>query len=116
MEKKLTISDIFFFVNQSMEKEMRLRVLSFDDFGFDSEINIRCDNFNIYFNKKTNEITLSANNLNSVTFHISDMEAAQYMVLLEKVKEYSKNKAIDSFLNYFKEEDNTPKTMDNIDD
>lgn len=110
MEKKLTISDIFFFVNQSMEKEMRLRVLGSD------EIIMNCENFNICFNRKTNKITLYADRLNSVTFHISDMEAAQYMVLLEKVKEYSKNKTIDSFLNYFKEEDNTPKTMDNIDD
>lgn len=112
MEKKLTINDVFYFINQAIEHDADLYAGSS---GFyPSAIWISCNGFEIYCGEKT--ITIRTYKLNEVELDVTDMEIAQFRVLWEKVKEYSKNKTIDSFLNCFKEEDNCEKTIDDIDD
>lgn len=115
MEKKFTINDVFYFINQAIEHDADLCA---SELGFcPSKIWINCNGFDItaYYGKNEKTITIQTYKLNSVRLNITDIEAAQFRVLWEKVKEYSKNKTIDKFLNCFRE-DNSKKTIDDIDD
>lgn len=113
MEKKLTINDVFYFVNQAIEHDANLRA---SEPGY-ANFWINCDGFDIFCMENNKTIVIRTYRLNEVKLDVTDMEIAQFRVLMEKVKEYSKNKAIDEFLNHFvKEEDNSEKTIDDIDD
>lgn len=115
MEKTLTINDIFYFVNQAMErgdslKAVRYMVLENDDFWIEHK------DFDIYCHYNNKKITITHRRNNAIELDVTDMEIAQFRVLWEKVKQYSQNMLGDKFLTYFKEEDNSEKTIDDIDD
>ena len=107
MEKKLTISDVFYFVNQAIEKGIKISVDFYD----------RIENKDFEISSLGHNIIRIENHYGQcVDIEVSDMEQAQFNVLVEKVKEYSRNQLTESFLNYFKEEDTSEKTIDDIDD
>lgn len=111
MEKTLTINDVFYFVNQAMERGAVLNAGHYSPTFW-----ISCNNFNICHEDKQKKIIIGNGKFNDVELNISDIESAQFKVLWEKVKQYSKNMLVDKFLTYFKKEDNSEKTIDDIDD
>lgn len=112
MEKTLTINDVFYFINEVMERGGTLKAGKCSSSKF---LFIHKD-FTIYCHTDDKEIEIDDNMNNTVKLDITDMEVAQLRVLWEKVKQYSKNMLVDKFLTYFKEEDNSEKTIDDIDD
>ena len=113
MEKTLTINDIFYFVNQAIEHEDNLRACR--DY-LSHNVFITHKDFDIFSHKENNEIVIKDGPHNSVRLKVTNMELAQFRVLWEKVKQYSENMLCNKFLKYFTSEDNTVKTIDQIDD
>lgn len=112
MEKTLTINDIFYFINQAMEHEDTLKAekCSSSKFYFTHK------DFTIYCHADDKEIEIDDGVNNTIKLNITSLEAAQLRVVWEKVKLYSENMLANKLLNYFKEEDNSEKTIDDIDD
>lgn len=113
MEKTLTINDVFYFVNQAMEREYDLKVLEYININ---SYYISFKDFEIGCNPIEKTITIRNNTNNSVYFNITDIELAQFRLLWEKVKLYSQDRFVDKFLKYFTSGDNAIRTLDQIDD
>jgi len=111
----LTISDIFYFVNQAMERDVVLKsehytLVESKDFW------IKHKDFDIICNYTDKKIIVQNRKNNVTKLDVTDMDIAQFKVLWEKVKQYSENMLCNKFLKYFTSEDNTIKTIDQIDD
>lgn len=115
MEKTLTINDVFYFINQAMErggtlKAVRYMVLENNDFWIEHK------DFDIICHYNDKKITIMDEKNNAIELDVTDMEIAQFKVLWEKVKQYSQNILIDKFSKYFTSGDNAIRTIDQIDD
>lgn len=111
MEKTLTINDVFYFVNQAMERGNILKAAELSKFFcfIHKDFTIDC-------HKDDKKIVIDDNMNNIVKLDITDMEVAQLRVLWEKVKQYSQNMLVDKFSKYFTSGDNAIRTIDQIDD
>lgn len=112
MEKTLTINDIFYFINEVMERGGVLKAGKCSSSKF---LFIHKD-FTIYCHADDKEIEIDDNVNNTVKLDITDMEAAQLRVLWEKVKLYSENTLANKLSKYFTSGDNAIRTIDQIDD
>ena len=77
----------------------------------DSEISIQ------YISEKSNHnLSITKGYLDWVTIEVSEMDIARFKVEILKAQEYSKNKVIEYFNSFFKEEDDKQIGVDDLDD
>lgn len=111
MEKTISMNDIIAFIHKAIAKG--LPITSSSLWGDDITVN---DN-GIFIQINTtvqNSIEINTNNGGSYTTNdFSDLDISRFKVLVEEIKEYQKERAINTFNNFFKDEQ---KTIDDIDD
>ena len=112
MEKTLTINDVFYFINEVMERGGTLKATK----SSSSKFCFVHKDFTIYCHADDKEIEIDDNVNNTVKLDITDLEAAQLRVVWEKVKLYSENILANKFSKYFTSGDNAIRTIDQIDD
>ena len=114
MEKKILMSDIIAFIEKAMKESLDIKII---ECGQNVEIRIYgVDNkrFSIdLFNDKY--ILLKGSHDISVVIKMSEMDFALFKVEILKVKEYSENKVIEYFNNFFEEEGFKPTTINDLD-
>ena len=95
----LTIERIIAFVTQAMAEDMRVQcngnVIEVYNLKTDEWCNIKLVTTNII------KVTTK---MGSFSLNVSDADVHKFQVLCDSVDSYSQEKGIDSFLNFFKEE------------
>lgn len=111
MEKTISMNDIIAFVHKAIEKG--LPVTSSSLWGDD--ITVSDNGTFVQINAMVqNSIEINTNNGGSyIIDDFSDLDISRFKVLIEEIKEYQKERAINTFNNFFKDEQ---KTIDDIDD
>lgn len=120
MEKKISMNDIIAFVEKAMECNLNVKV-----WGEYGEIDIAQQNHDKYIEirpvwiEKDNfeAICISKPELNYyILNNLTELEVASFKFLCAKVREYSMNKTLEYFNNFFKEEDSKLKDINDLDD
>ena len=111
----VTMNDIVAFVEKAMEHNLNMYVSGsyIKIFGRDDKnLEIWC------FSEDTNRsIIIEQAGLNSYAINnLSDLEYSTYEYLCARVKEYSRNKTLEYFNNFFKEEESKLKDINDLDD
>lgn len=114
MEKKILMNDIIAFVERAMKESLDIKVIEYGQnvairlYGVDNK------RFSIdLFNSKY--ILLKGSHDISTVIKMSEMDLALFKVEILKIKEYSENKVIEYFNNFFEEEDFKPTTINDLD-
>lgn len=122
----VTMNDIIAFIERAMKENLNIRTThrewgSFEEYVIDI-YNSNEDLFVIQYlsnkespDKKINSIQISKGLLDWVDIEISEMDIALFKVEVFKAQEYSKNKVIEAFNSFFEEEENSPKTINDLD-
>ena len=114
MEKKILMSDIITFIEKAMKESLDIKVIEYGQNVSIILYSVDNKRFSIdLFNDKY--IILKGSHDISVVIKMSEMDLALFKVEILKVKEYSENKVIEYFNNFFEEEDFKPTTINDLD-
>ena len=107
----VTMNDIVAFVEKAMRNNLNIEAYEtqYNDGSQDNDIVIHLENdyfrFNLYTYGKTQYLTIYKD-LNSFKIpNISELDIANFRLLVLKAKEYSENKVLESFNNFFSNEE-----------
>lgn len=114
----LTATDIINFIQKAMENNLDIYVRdkgqSFTIWNLNRDMPIYIWG-SCYDNKK--EICIECSYLNTYRIkNISELDYSSFCYLGAIVEEYSKNKTVEYFNNFFKDEDSKPTNIDDLDD
>lgn len=122
MEMKIEFEDIISFIEKAIKNNLNIKT-TVRNWGETSEVNITIyKDDDVYsgiyiqhFSDK-NHISLSVtrNYLDWVDVEVSEIDIAKFKLEVLKAREYSKNKVIDYFNNFFKEE-SKPADINDLD-
>lgn len=115
------MNDVIAFIERAIKEDLNIEVEYCDHTGYKyyvvqiSDNNRKC--FRIECIIKDNKITFELHQprLNSVVMEISEMELALFKVEVLKAREYSKNKTIEAFNNFFEKDSSKPTTINDLD-
>lgn len=121
----ITMADIIAFIERAMKENFEIRT-TYRDWNFKEYIiniyNSDKDLFIIKYlnteeslNKKDNIIQISKGLLDWVDIEVSEMDIALFKVEALKAQEYSKNKVIEAFNNFFDKEETRFKDINDLD-
>lgn len=109
----VTMNDIVAFVEKAMENNMELAK---SDFFNEITIYFPSYDVNIWKSNK-NQLTIHIGRLNPyIIDNLSDLDCATYEYLCATVKEYSQNKTLEYFNNFFKDEESKVTDINDLDD
>ncbi len=116
------MNDIIAFIERAMKENFDIRTTcrEWDSDIKEYVINIYNSNEDLfviqYLNtKKENTIQISKGLLDWVDIEVSEMDIALFKVEVLKAQEYSKNKVIESFNNFFEKDSSKPTTINDLD-
>ena len=114
----LTATDIINFIQKAMENNLDIYVRdkgqSFTIWNLNNDISIYIWGC-CYDNQK--EICIECSYLNTYRIkNVSELDYSSFCYLGAIVEEYSKNKTVEYFNNFFKDEDSKPTNIDDLDD
>ena len=129
---KITMNDIIAFVDNAMSRNLDIRTI-YRDYGSieeyvlhiykqddESELDIQyVKNKGTKDKNSESSFSISTNYLNWIELeNISELDIANFKVLVLKAKEYSDNRVLNYFWNFFKEDEKPPtiNDLDNEDD
>jgi hypothetical protein len=121
----ITMADIIAFIERAMKENFEIRT-TYRDWSSDFKeyvINIYNSDEDLFViqyseespNKKDNIIQISKGVLDWVDIEVSDMDIALFKVEVLKAQEYSKNKVIEAFNNFFDKEETRFKDINDLD-
>jgi hypothetical protein len=121
----ITMADIIAFIERAMKENFEIRT-TYRDWSSDFKeyvINIYNSDEDLFViqyseespNKKDNIIQISKGVLDWVDIEVSDMDIALFKVEVLKAQEYSKNKVIEAFNNFFDKEETQFKDINDLD-
>ena len=125
MEKKISMNDIVAFIEKAMKENLNIQTTIRDwdniklytihvyDSNEDAFI-IEC--LNSSTDKGKNYVQISKGVLDWVNIETSEMDIALFKVEVLKAQEYSRNKVIEAFNNFFKDEESKFKDINDLDD
>ena len=121
------MNDIIAFIERAMKENFNIRT-SHREWNSDFEeyvISIYNSNEELFviqylstkenLNKKDNIIQISKGLLNWVDIEVSEMDIALFKVEVLKAQEYSKNKVIEAFNNFFEKDSSKLTTINDLD-
>ena len=122
----ITMTDIIAFIERAMKENFEIRTTyrDWDSHFKEYIINIYNSNEDLFviqyytkesLNKKDNIIQISKGLLDWVDIEVSDMDIALFKVEVLKAQEYSKNKVIEAFDNFFDKEETRFKDINDLD-
>ena len=104
----ITINDIIAFVEKAMQENLNIRkwdnfeelsITIYDPEEYPNGFSISC-----FSENNSSKIQMTETYSNWVDIETSEMDIAQFRVLVLKADEYSKNKVIEKFKNFFNNE------------
>jgi len=116
----VTMNDIIAFVEKAMECNFNVKV-----WGECGEIDVvqkNPDNPDKRIEIRSEDNSFKAISINTYGFNhyiinnLTELEIASFKLLFAKAKEYSTNKTLEYFNNFFKEEDSKLKDINDLDD
>ena len=121
----VTMNDIIAFIEKAIKENLNIRT-THREWGPNLEeyvINIYNSNEELFviqylnMNPDKNESTvqISKGLLDWVDIEVSEMDIALFKVEVLKAQEYSKNKVIESFNNFFEKDSSKPTTINDLD-
>ena len=121
MEKTIKFEDIIVFIEKAMEKNLNIEttiIKSWDNF---SEIHIyiydtdeSCISIR-HISRYNDLITITKNRLDCIDIEVSEIDTARFKVEVLKAQEYSKNKVIVYFNNFFAVEESKLTDINDLD-
>ena len=123
----VTMNDIIAFIERAMKENLNIRTThrkwgsnleeyAINVYNSDEELFvIQYLNTEESLNKKDNIIQISKGVLDWVDIEVSDMDIALFKVEVLKAQEYSKNKVIEAFNNFFDKEETRFKDINDLD-
>ena len=123
----VTMNDIIAFIEKAMKENLNIRT-THRKWGSNLEeyaINVYNSDEELFViqylnteekpSKKNNVIQISKGLLDWVDIEVSEMDIALFKVEVLKAQEYSKNKVIEAFNNFFEKDNSKPTTIDDLD-
>jgi len=118
----VTMNDVIAFIEKAMKEnldiETRIREpKEYNQYliyiGFNKEKCVTIEVFSDKYNRRYIELRKTA--LDPLTIEISEMDVALFKVEFLKIQEYSKNKVIEYFNNFFDTDEAKPTTINDLD-
>lgn len=125
MEKKISMNDIIAFVEKAMKENLNIQTIIRDWDNIKSyTIRVYGSNEGVFIiecldssiDKEKNYVQISKGVLDWVDIEASEMDIALFKVEVLKAQEYSRNKVIEAFNNFFKDEESKLKDINDLDD
>ena len=118
----VTMNDVIAFIEKAMKENLDIetRIRESKEYnqyliyiGFSKEKCVTIEVFSDKYNRRYIELRKTA--LDPLTIEISEMDVALFKVEFLKVQEYSKNKVIECFNNFFDIDEAKPTTINDLD-
>ena len=114
------MNDIIVFIDNAIDRNLIMEGHLDDEFGYYPQIRIKKNNDIILFCLQESNMLISKDGVNNSIFikNLSEIDIATFKLMCAKVKEYSENKLIECFWDFFKEDEKIPtiNDLDNEDD
>lgn len=112
----VTMNDIIAFIREAMNRNFKI------DCDYYGGINVYDNEKVIYFKRKTTItgdkeeiLEIVTTNCGKYTLELSEKDILEWKLLKIRCEEYQHDVAIKDFNNFFEEEENSPKTINDLD-
>lgn len=110
MKRIIMIEQVFAFINKAMAENLKVEFSN----GTISVYNLKKDEW-CDFKVSSNTLTVS-NRMGNNIIEIDESEYHKFQVLCDVVNEYSQDKSVEVFLNFFKEDESRPTDINDLDE
>jgi len=115
----VTMNDIIAFIERAMKENFNIQTFIKDYSKLEYSIEIFNNDeylvFRAYSDSNSNHIQIIKEYSNDVNIEISDIDIALFKVEVLKAQEYSKNKVIEYFNNFFEKDSSKLTTINDLD-